>query len=149
MMNNSRTKPQPKGGLTWEREKAVVVAAATPVVVLDIFLEILFPDLPLSAPFGGAILAQVLLGIPFRGLDRPVERPRLMRFLAATVLAASAVMVGVTIAIQAMGWAGHSLPAILAGFGGTMGVLFLTQRRLFTSMIERHDEPLDGEEEPA
>jgi len=69
-----------------------------------------------------------------------------MRFLAATVLAASAVMVGVTIAIQAMGWAGHSLPAILAGFGGTMGVLFLTQRRLFTSMIERHDEPLDGEE---
>jgi len=38
MMNNSRTKPQPKGGLTWEREKAVVVAAATPVVVLDIFL---------------------------------------------------------------------------------------------------------------
>ena len=27
MMNNSRTKPQPKGGLTWEREKAVIVAA--------------------------------------------------------------------------------------------------------------------------
>lgn len=142
-MSGGLERPTPKGGLTWEREKAVVVAAAAPVVVLDIVLETMFPDLPLSAPFGAAILAQVLLGGIFRGLYRPVEQSRLIGFLAATVLAAAAITVGAALATQAVGWAEHSLPAILAGFGGTMGLLCLTQYRLFKIMIERYDGPLD------
>lgn len=140
-MSVPNAKPAPKGGLTWEREKAVVVAAAVPVVVLVVVLETLFPDLPLSAPFAGTILAQGLLGLMFRGLYRPVEQPRLIRFLAATVLAAAALMVVAALAIQALGWGEHSLPEILASFGGTIGLLCLTQYRLFRVMIERHDGP--------
>jgi len=136
-MSAPNAKPAPRGGLTWEREKVVVVVAAAPVAVLDIFLGILFPHLPLSAPFGGAILAQVLLGIPFRRLLRPVERPRLLRFVAATVLTASATMVGAALAIHAMGWSAHSLPAILAGFGGTMFALYHIHKWLFRIMVER------------
>lgn len=145
-MSPSNAKPQPKGGLTWPRQKAVVVAAAAPVVFLDIVLGSVFPDLPLSAPFGGAILMQVMLGIPFHGLHWPVERPRLMRFLAATVLTASAVMVGVAMAIRAMGWGEYGVPAGLAGIGGTMFVLYQSHKWLFTSVIERHDGPPEEQE---
>lgn len=56
-------------------------------------------------------------------------------------------MAGAALAIQTVGWAKHSLPAIVAGFGGTMGLLCFIQYRLFRVMIVRHDGPLDGEEE--
>ena len=95
---------RPQGGLTWQRQKTVMVAAALPLVPLDIVLTVLFPDLPLSAPFGGAVLVQVLLVIPFQRLYRPVTRPRLIRFLVATGLVAMAVMVSAATALQVAGW---------------------------------------------
>lgn len=137
---------EPKGGLTWEREKGVMVAAAAPLALLDFVLQILIPDLPLFYPFAGALLTQILLAIPFRGLYRPVEQPRLTRFLAATVLAASAIMVGAALTVRAMGWGEYSFPSLLAGFGGTMWILWLAQRWLFRTMIQRHDgTPDEGE----
>jgi len=144
-MSAPNAQPAPRGGLTWGREKVVVVAAAAPVVVLDFVLEILFPDLPLSAPFAGAILTQIMLGLLFRGLYRPVEQARLVRFVVAVVLAASAAMVGAALAIHAMGWAEFGLPAGLAGIGGTMFALYHIHKWLFRAMIERHDGPLEGE----
>lgn len=120
-------------------------AAVLPLVTLDIVLEVQFPHLPLSSPFGGAALTQILLVIPFQRLYRPVIRARLIRFLAATDLVAMAVMVGVAFALQTAGLKENGLPAIIAGFGGTMLIIWNIQNRLFRSMIERHDTPDEGE----
>lgn len=61
-MSAPNARPAPKGGLNWEREKTVVIAAAAPVAVLASVFGSLFPDLPLSTPSAAAILAQVVLG---------------------------------------------------------------------------------------
>jgi len=146
-MCGERERPTPKCGLTWEPEKTVVVAAAAPVDVPDIVREALFPELPLSAPFGAVALTQVFLDGAFDKLYRPVERVRLIWFVTATVLAASAAMTGVVLAVSAMGWVENGLPTALASFGGTMFVFYHIHKWLFTAMIERHGSPLDGEEE--
>jgi hypothetical protein len=122
-----------------------MVAAALPLLPPVIVLSLLFPDLPLSSPFGGALLVQVLLVIPFQRLYRPVTRPRLIRFLVATGLVAVAVMVGVAFALHAAGQKETGLLTVVAGLGGTMVIIWNIQKWLFRAMIERHDTPGEGE----
>ena len=55
-----------------------------------------------------------------------------------------AVMVSAATALQVAGWTETSLPAIVAGFGGTMLIIWTLQNRLFRAMIERHDAPGEG-----
>lgn len=59
MSDSPDKKPAPRGGLPWQREKAVIVAAAGPLALLCSIPTILFPTLPLAHPFFGAILAQI------------------------------------------------------------------------------------------
>lgn len=145
-MSGQDTGQPPKGGLTWRQEKAVVVAAAAPLVPLFIVLAILFPDLPQGYPFIGAALAQVFIVLPFQGLRRPVEQPRLARFLAAVDLAALAIMPGVATIIQATGWTEPDILEFAVGFGGTLLIIGVVQQWLFRAMIERHDHARDEEE---
>ena len=55
-----------------------------------------------------------------------------------------AVMVGAAVALHLAGWSATGLPAAVAGFGGTMLIIWNIQNWLFRTMIERHDTPGEG-----
>lgn len=140
------TGPAPEGGLTGQQTKVAIVATLALFVPLIIVLTILFPDFPLSDPFGGAVLAQVFLAFLFHDLKRPVEHSRLIWFFAVADLAALAIMLGVATIIQAMGWTESIFLEVTVGFGGTLLIVGVVQQWLFRIMIRRHDNARDEEE---
>ena len=148
-MSAPNAKPQPKRGLTWPRQKAVILSATAPLALLDLVLEIQFPLLPLMHPFFGAFMAQVFIVFPFQGLSRPVDQPRLIMFVIAADLAAMAIMPGVATMIHALGWTKPDALYFAIGFPGTMLTIGVVQQWLFRTMIRRHDAPPEEQEDRA
>lgn len=145
-MSTFNAKPAPKGGLTPRQERALFPILVGCLTLGFVILMPFFPEQTLFHAYLGAMPALVPFGSAFRWLRRPVALRQLIRFIIAVELVAWVAMAGTAGAIHATGWTGPQWLETIAGFGASFLIVWPVSQWLFRVMIERHDDPTEGED---